>query len=965
MEIFQILNNKSKFNNMVSKNYKKVRLSIFTLFSFSILFYVGVFATPITYASVPVQVPESETSCTTQTVQTITGSVNDANATLNIPTGACPIKISFSSYSHKGTILPFEDQILTDNITSTYGPGTHNLGPIKLACNWQTDLYVGDTQTKLDPIHGHSDLIAYDYVEKQNCDIPQVNTPPTITLLGANPFNLTVDTMFVDPGATATDTEDGNLTSKIIKTGTVNASTTGSYILTYTVTDSGKLATSTTRVVNVVPVVPPITACNASTELITNGGFEYPVVNLIVNKDGTYQKFPFGAPGLGWISYNIGDGPFSQGLEIVVSDPVSETDRWAAHFGNQYNEIELGPKNDISQNISTIPGQTYTFSYWISPHPIFGNFTDSMNDVNVYAGGKLVEHLGGLSQPATIWSLHTHTFTATTTTTRVSFIDQHMPESQLGMFLDDVSVRCGSSITVNTPPTITLLGANPFNLTVDTMFVDPGATATDTEDGNLTSKIIKTGTVNASTTGSYILTYTVTDSGGLSANVTRTVVVNPVGCTSNCGGGGSTPNADLAVTKTADKSTPNVGDTVTYKVSVVNNGPDVATLVSLKDMLPSGLNFVSAVTTLGSYSSTTGLWTIGNLLNTASTTLTITVTVNTGTQGQKITNTAVATSTRADSNLVNNTVSTDITVNTPGGGGNGGGGGGGGGNGGGGGSIPGGHRQDISGLVGTQQGEILGATSCYYLRDYLKIDWKNDPIEVLKIQSFLNVFEAEHLPLTGVYEQNTFDAVARFQTKYSADILTPWGPKVTKGFTYLLTKKKVNEIYCNAMFPINQSEQNEINAFKSFGENYLNSTINGANGSLSNDSNISGVVNSSTVKNPLVVALKGTSTAQSVVKNIAISLFALPQKIFSSGKIFIIFLILIIIAVVVTRLLTSKKKNPDVSVLPLTSVAETKTNNKKVSPPEKKSPVVVSPGVLPDEEIIIENPEEGPEEIIN
>src|SRR3989344_2178987 len=99
-----------------------------------------------------------------------------------------------------------------------------------------------------------------------------------------------------------------------------------------------------------------------------------------------------------------------------------------------------------------------------------------------------------------------------------------------GASVDDVMVA-GSIIEVptpiiNTPPTITLLGANPLNLIVGSAFVDPGATATDTEDGNLTSQIVKTGTVNASTTGSYTLTYVVKDSGNLYATTTRTVVVS-------------------------------------------------------------------------------------------------------------------------------------------------------------------------------------------------------------------------------------------------------------------------------------------------------------------------------------------------------------------------------------------------------------------------------------------------------
>ena len=90
----------------------------------------------------------------------------------------------------------------------------------------------------------------------------------------------------------------------------------------------------------------------------------------------------------------------------------------------------------------------------------------------------------------------------------------------------------------NTPPTITILGDNPLQVATDTQFIDPGATATDTEDGDLTSHIITTGSVDASTTGTYILTYSVTDSGGLSTSTTRTVLINSTSTTTNNGGGG-------------------------------------------------------------------------------------------------------------------------------------------------------------------------------------------------------------------------------------------------------------------------------------------------------------------------------------------------------------------------------------------------------------------------------------------
>ena len=82
--------------------------------------------------------------------------------------------------------------------------------------------------------------------------------------------------------------------------------------------------------------------------------------------------------------------------------------------------------------------------------------------------------------------------------------------------------------TTNHPPVITLIGANPMTVTTGSTFTDPGATASDIEDGDLTSSITTTGHVNTLVAGTYTLTYNVTDSGGLSATpVMRTVNVNP------------------------------------------------------------------------------------------------------------------------------------------------------------------------------------------------------------------------------------------------------------------------------------------------------------------------------------------------------------------------------------------------------------------------------------------------------
>ena len=76
-------------------------------------------------------------------------------------------------------------------------------------------------------------------------------------------------------------------------------------------------------------------------------------------------------------------------------------------------------------------------------------------------------------------------------------------------------------------PVITLNGANPMQVGFGTVFVDPGATASDGCAGNLTSSIVVTGSVNTNVVGFYSLTYTVNDPSGHSDTKVRTVEVLP------------------------------------------------------------------------------------------------------------------------------------------------------------------------------------------------------------------------------------------------------------------------------------------------------------------------------------------------------------------------------------------------------------------------------------------------------
>ncbi|GAA2258681.1 hypothetical protein GCM10010232_56400 [Streptomyces amakusaensis] len=118
------------------------------------------------------------------------------------------------------------------------------------------------------------------------------------------------------------------------------------------------------------------------------------------------------------------------------------------------------------------------------------------------------------------------------------------------------------------------------------------------------------------------------------------------------------PAADLSVTKAADATTVTVGQTVTYRVTVHNAGPNDATGVTVTDQLPDGLAFLSAEDP-GSYAPATGLWTVGRLANGATATLVLRAKA---TKAGLVSNTATATGGERDPSTTNNTDTVSVCV---------------------------------------------------------------------------------------------------------------------------------------------------------------------------------------------------------------------------------------------------------------------------------------------------------------
>jgi len=183
-----------------------------------------------------------------------------------------------------------------------------------------------------------------------------------------------------------------------------------------------------------------------------------------------------------------------------------------------------------------------------------------------------------------------------------------------------------------------------------------GVWTVGTIDGNANATLDITATVNVGTGGSMIvntadtLTADQPDSNGANNSDTATITVSN--------------SADLSVTKVVDVPAPLEGGTVVYTLTVANpTGEAQATGVTLTDLLPAGVTYVSDVPSQGSYNDVSGLWTIGTIDANANATLAITATVDVGTGGQAIVNsTSALVLDQTDPNATNDTDSAQIDV---------------------------------------------------------------------------------------------------------------------------------------------------------------------------------------------------------------------------------------------------------------------------------------------------------------
>ena len=156
---------------------------------------------------------------------------------------------------------------------------------------------------------------------------------------------------------------------------------------------------------------------------------------------------------------------------------------------------------------------------------IVGAFRDTVQ--SVHSGGAFVYDLGGSTPSIPVATLRDPVPSVSHFGFSVAMNSQSVavgaPSSNIAGTSNGYAYVFGPG-SANTAPSVTLTGNNPLTFEAAATYMDPGATAGDAEDGALVP-VITSNTVIANVPGTYSVTWTATDSGGLTGSTTRTVNV--------------------------------------------------------------------------------------------------------------------------------------------------------------------------------------------------------------------------------------------------------------------------------------------------------------------------------------------------------------------------------------------------------------------------------------------------------
>ena len=195
----------------------------------------------------------------------------------------------------------------------------------------------------------------------------------------------------------------------------------------------------------------------------------------------------------------------------------------------------------------------------------------------------------------------------------------------------------------------------------------------------------------------------------------------------------------------------------------------------------------------------------------------------------------------------------------------------------------------------TEQGEVAGAsTTCGpYLLKFIKLGADNDPVEVKKLQSFLNGYLGLNLPVNGIYDQATYEAVKQFQLLLKNEVLAPWvvinclpSEEIATGYVYRTTTRAINNIFCPTPIPDVSDERCVGGIIIGFGEE----------GAVSGEGTVLGEATTTPTTTTVTTPLETTETTvasgtpeNGVVKSPQNWLWVLMGSILIGGAVYLVY----------------------------------------------------------------------------
>ena len=99
---------------------------------------------------------------------------------------------------------------------------------------------------------------------------------------------------------------------------------------------------------------------------------------------------------------------------------------------------------------------------------------------------------------------------------------------------------------------------------------------------------------------------------------------------------------------------------------------------------------------------------------------------------------------------------------------------------------------------GTAAADILSCSTSIDIKKSIRYGAQNDSSDVKLLQKFLNTYENAALAVDGVYSKDDYNAVVKWQEKYAAVILKPWGITTGTGYVFTQSLKKMKQIHAGA-----------------------------------------------------------------------------------------------------------------------------------------------------------------------